>query len=204
MTKENVLFVLIPEYADWEPSILAAGLRRGFGMWEKTYNVRIAAPTLDPAASIGGFRAIPDCTIRQAGNDFAALVLVGGLSWWGEEAKSVLPLVGRTLDRGAVLGGICDASMFLGVNGFLNGVEHTSNNLEMLKKKGGAAYTGEKRYHADAPSVRDGNIVTANGAGFVEFAMNIFTALEVAPPEKIDAARRTFKQGFFDPRDLEG
>ena len=72
MPKETVLFALIPEYADWEPALLAAALRRGFGMWEKAYEVKVAAPDREPASSIGGFRVVPDCDFESAPDDFAA------------------------------------------------------------------------------------------------------------------------------------
>lgn len=197
MQKETVLFVLIPEYADWEPALLAAALRRGFGMWEKTYEVKTVAPAIGSAASIGGFRTVPDYTIESAPGDFAALILVGGLGWFEEGAKRVLPLVEKALAQNAVLGAICDASMFLGVNGFLNEVNHTSNGLELLKAKAGAAYAGEKKYRRDQQSMRDGNIVTANGAGFVEFTRDVLLALNIAPSGQIAEFYRICKTGFF-------
>lgn len=197
MAKQTVLFALIPEYADWEPALLAAGLRRGFGMWEKTYEVKIVAPDREPATSIGGFRVVPDYDFESAPDDFAALILIGGTDWFGPQAKRVLPLVRKALAKNAVLGAICDASMFLGVNGFLNDVNHTSNDLELLKAKAGAAYSGERKYHPDRQSVRDRNIVTANGAGFAEFSRDVLFALDIAPAETIDAFYRICKTGFF-------
>lgn len=199
MAKKTVLFVLLPEYADWEPALLAAGLRRGFGLWALQYEVKTVAPDIGPATSIGGFRVVPDYTIESAPDDFAALILVGGMDWFGDNAKKVLPLVRKAVAKKAVLGAICDASMFLGVNGFLNEVNHTSNDLEALKAKAGAAYTGEARYHRDRQSVRDGNIVTANGVGFIEFARDVLSALNVAPAEKIAEFYRVCKAGFFKP-----
>ena len=199
MASNEVLLVLLPEYADWEPAIFAPGLRRGFGMWEPRYVVKTVGPDFDPVSSIGGFRITPDYSIDTAPRDFAALILIGGTNWWGDAAQRVLPLARRAVERGAVLGGICDASMFLGVHGFLNDAHHTSNNLAALKARAGAAYTGEARYHADKQSVWDpeAKIVTANGAGFIEFAKNVFIALEAAPVETIDKVCDAFRSGFF-------
>lgn len=193
----KVLFVLIPEYADWEAAFLAAGLRRGLGLWQPRYSTYTVAPTASPVRSVGGFQVIPDYTFETAPEDIAALILVGGMSWFDEEAVKVVPLVHRALARGAVLGAICDASIFLGVHGFLNEVQHTSNSLELLKAKAGAAYTGEKLYHAEAQSVRDGTMVTANGVGFIEFARDVFTALNVAPQQDIETFHTICKSGFL-------
>lgn len=197
MASDEVLFVLIPEWADWEPAVLSAGLRRGFGMWQPRHQVKIVAPCMEPAISIGGFRALPDYTLETAPEDFAALVLVGGSDWFGDAAVRVPPLIDRALGLGAVVGGICDASVFLGAHGYLNEVHHTSNDLSALKARAGSAYTGEAKYHADRQSVRDGSIVTANGAGFLEFAREMFLALEVAPAETVEMAYAAFKSGFY-------
>ena len=194
--RDEVLFVVIPEYADWEPSILAPGLRRGFGLWEPRHEVKVVAPNAEAATSIGGFRCLPDYTFETIPDDFAALVLVGGMGWWGAEAERVVPLVERALACGTVIGAICDASMFLGAHGFLNDVEHTSNDLRALKEKAGPRYTGEKLYRKE-PAVVGEKIVTANGAAFVDFACAMFAALEVAPTDKIEMVRTAFKTGFF-------
>ena len=196
--KESVLLMLLPEYADWEASLLAPGLRRGFGLWKKTYNVEIVAPSMEPVLSIGGFKVTPDYCFDSAPDDFAALILVGGMNWFDDngDAKGVLPLIHKATEKNALLGAICDASKFLAVEGFLNDVDHTSNELEALKTHAGSLYSGESQYQ-HLPSVRDGNIVTANGAGFIEFAQNIFLALDVAPEETIETFFETFKRGFI-------
>lgn len=193
----DVLFVLIAEYADWEPALLAAGLRKGFGLWEPRYRVKTVAPRSAPVRSIGGFTTVPDYTFDNAPDDFAALVLVGGTDWFGPDAEAVLPLVRKALAHNAVVGAICDASMFLGAHGFLNAVRHTSNDLSTLKNRPGTLYAGAPLYQSGVPSVRDGNIVTANGAGFIEFAQNMFEALNAASPEKTAIFRDFCKTGMF-------
>ena len=192
MNKELVLFVLIPEYADWEPGLLAAGLRGGFDMLEKSYDIGVVGLTLAPVFSIGGFSAVPDYSIDTAPDDFAALILVGATSWFDDGAKRVLPMVHRAIEKKAVLGAICDASAFLAANGFVNHIEHTSNDLDALKSQEGSAYKGEALYK-NQPSVRAGNIVTASGTGFMDFTRNVFLALNVAPLETIEEIYRMFK-----------
>lgn len=199
--KELVLVLVTPEFADWEPALLAAGLRGGFGMWEPRYNVKVVASTLDPVLSIGGFRVVPDYSFSTIPNEYAGLILVGGMSWFTSDIPAhTLPLIRKTLEKGKVLGAICDASMFLGVSGFLNIVHHTSNNLEVLKQRAGIAYTGETRYHADQKSVRDGNVITANGLGFIEFACDVLAALDVASDEVLGQFYATVKSGIFPVR----
>ena len=195
-TRKEVLFVLIEEYADWEFALLAPGLRRGFGIWEPQYDVRTVAADAEPVMSIGGVRCLPDYTFETIPDDYAALVLVGGMNWWGEEARRVVPLVEQALARQIVVGAICDASAFLGAHGFLNDVDHTSNGLAYLQSRAGSAYSGAARYR-NVPSVRDGNLVTANGVGFVDFTCNMLAALNATQAGEIEAMRAAFTSGMF-------
>ena len=146
--------------------------------------------------SIGGVRCLPDYTFETIPDDYAALVLVGGMNWWGEEARRVVPLVEQAQARQIVVGAICDASAFLGAHGFLNDVDHTSNGLTYLQSRAGSAYSGAARYRNE-PSVRDGNLVTANGVGFVDFTCNMLSALKAARQQEIEAMRETFRSGMF-------
>ncbi|OVZ85481.1 DJ-1/PfpI family protein [Yersinia intermedia] len=195
-TCKEVLFVLIPEYADWEFALLAPGLRRGFGIWEPKYEVRTVAADEGPVMSIGGVRCLPDYTFQTLPNDYAALVLVGGMNWWGDQAQQVVPLVQQALMRQIVIGAICDASAFLGANGFLNDVDHTSNGLAYLQNRAGSAYSGAERYR-NVPSVRDGNLVTANGTGFLDFTCNMLAALNAAQEKEIEVMKAAFTSGMF-------
>ncbi|UTJ44958.1 DJ-1/PfpI family protein [Klebsiella grimontii] len=195
-TRKEVLFVLIEEYADWEFALLAPGLRRGVGIWEPQYDVRTVAADAGPVMSIGGVRCLPDYTFETIPDDYAALVLVGGMNWWGEEARRVVPLVEQAQARQIVVGAICDASAFLGAHGFLNDVDHTSNGLAYLQNRAGSAYSGAARYRS-VPSVRDGNLVTANGVGFVDFTCNMLAALNATQAGEIEAMRAAFTSGMF-------
>lgn len=195
-TRKEVLFVLIEEYADWEFALLAPGLRRGFGIWAPQYDVRTVAADAGPVMSIGGVRCLPDYTFETIPDDYAALVLVGSMNWWGEEARRVVPLVEQAQARQIVVGAICDASAFLGAHGFLNDVDHTSNGLAYLQNRAGPAYSGAARYRS-VPSVRDGNLVTANGVGFVDFTCNMLAALNATQAGEIEAMRAAFTSGMF-------
>ena len=105
-------------------------------------------------------------------------------------------LVEECCQKGKVLGGICDASAFLGTVGVLNGVLHTSNDMNALKQWAGSAYTGETKYIAKQ-AVRDKNIITANGTAPMEFAKEILLALNVASEEKVLEWYNFHKLGYY-------
>lgn len=104
-------------------------------------------------------------------DDYEALILIGGMAWRTKEARKIL-------------GGICDASAFLGTIGVLNNVNHTSNDLNDLKQWAGKAYTGEAQY-LKKQAVSDKNIITANGTAALEFAKEVMLTLKAAPENKI-------------------
>ena len=118
------------------------------------------------------------------------------MSWRNETAQQVKSLVKTALDHKKVLGGICDASAFLGTIGVLNHVNHTSNDLNDLKQWAGDIYTGTEKYIAQ-PAVRDNNIVTANGTASLEFAKEVLIALKIASEDKILEWYNFYKLGFY-------
>lgn len=147
--------------------------------------------------SVGRFHILPDYDLADVPQEYAGLVLIGGMRWFTPEAQLLVPLVKNAVENKKLVTGICNASVFLGMHGFLNEVKHTSNTLEYLKKYAGESYTGASNYlHEQA--VRDGNIVTANGTGYLEFCREILSALEADSPEKIQMHYDFNKKGLCE------
>lgn len=193
---KTILFVLLDQFADWEsafsPQRFAAALCR---------DARDATPC--GMRRPGSSRTLdrrhdphPDCDTETLPDDCAGLILVGGMSWATPETERIVPLVREALSHGILVGAICNAASFLAAHGFLNGVRHTGNGLEMLREWGGANYTGEKLYQ-ERQAVRDGNVVTANGSGYLEFTRECLLALEADTPEQIAASYAFNKHGFY-------
>lgn len=192
---KEVLFVLLDQYADWEAALVSSALNDE-EQEEKKYTVKTVSDR-NPVRSIGGFNVVPDYAFESAPEDFAGLILIGGYSWRKEEAKAVIPLVRKALDKKVPLGAICGATVFLGMNGFLNEVRHTSNTLDSLKNAAKENYTGEKNYIRQQ-AVSDGGIITANGWGYIEFAKEVLIALDAMPEKDIDEWYDFYKLGFYE------
>lgn len=190
---KTVLFGLLAPYADWEAAYLASALNM---LAPGAFAVRTVSVSREPVASIGGFQVMPDFDAASVPDDYAALALIGGMGWRGGAARGFLPLAEDCFRQGKVLGGICDAAAFLARAGALNCVRHTANSLDDLKNLGGPAYAGEALFAAKQ-TVRDGNIVTANGTAPLEFAREMLLALEAAPEEKIRGWYDFHKLGFY-------
>jgi len=197
--RNEILYILLPDFAEHEMVYLAQAIAGDdFAIKQNPkYVNKIVAPSMEPVRSIGGFRMLPDYTFDTIPDDYTALVLIGGFGWSTPLADDVAPLVKAALDRGKIVGAICNASSFMAKHGFLNNVAHTGNSIDQLKMWGGENYTNEAMYqHKQA--VTDGRIVTANGSAALEFAKELLLLLENDTPERIEMYYRFNKQGFCE------
>ena len=98
------------------------------------------------------------------------------------------------MNKGRIVGAICNGVSFLCSHGFLNNIKHTGNGLDQLKQWGGENYTNTEGY-MEEKAISDENIVTANGIGHLEFTREMLLLLEATTPEKIDTWYDFFKHG---------
>ena len=179
----------------WEGAFTAICLNQGVKPGNPiNYKVKYLSITKEPVTSIGGLRVLPDYDLKDMPEDYAGLILIGGMRWFSPEAELIVPLVKKALKDKKLVAGICNASVFLGMHGFLNEVKHTSNTLDYLKQYAGDQYTGESNY-INKQAVRDENIVTANGIGQLEFCREILYALEADTAEAIEESYLFYKNG---------
>ena len=195
---KEVIVVLLDRFADWEAAFLAPALRCGTMPGREGFcDVKYMTPDGAPVQSLGGLRVTPDYAAADGlPAECAGLILAGGMSWDASEAEKIVPAVAEALRRGLVVGAICNAASFLAAHGFLNEVRHTGNTVEMLQKWGRDHYTGTARFE-EKQAVRDGNIVTANGSGYLEFTRECLLALSADTPEAVAASYAFNKNGFY-------
>lgn len=193
----EVLYILLPDYAAHEIVYLSQAIASDeYALKENPkYVNKMVAPTMEPVKSIGGFRTLPDYAFDTMPDDYAALVLIGGFGWNTPVAEQVVPIVRRAIDKGKIVGAICNGASFMAKCGLLNTVKHTGNGLEQLKQWGGDNYTHPDGY-IYAQAVSDKNIVTANGSATLEFARELLLLLENDTPERIEMYYQFNKQGL--------
>ena len=195
--KKQVLFVLMEQFADHEYPFLAITLQTKILDKTTPYEVKTISVSKNPVKSIGGLTVLPDYSIEDYPSDYAGLILIGGETWRTDEAKKIVPLLKQAFFGGKVVGAICDATVFLGMNGLLNDKKHTSNTLETLIEATQENYTGRDNYQSEQ-AVRDGNLITANGTAYLEFTKEVLTALNAYPAEHIENYYQFFKFGFIE------
>ncbi|MDY3266433.1 MAG: DJ-1/PfpI family protein, partial [Phocaeicola sp.] len=193
------LYLLLDNYADHESVFLASAINcdeNGIRKNPKYIN-KVVTPTLTPIRSCGGFQTIPDYSFDTMPEEYAALILIGGYGWLDDKTSDkVIPIVRKAIEKGIIVGAICNAASFLAKHGFLNNVKHTGNGLEQLKLWGGNNYTNQAGY-INEQAVSDKRIVTANGTGELEFAKELLLLLENDTPEQIEMFYRFNKDGFI-------
>ncbi len=193
----EILYILLRGYAAHEIVYLSQAIASDeFALKEHPkYINKTVAPTMEPVKSIGGFHTLPDYSFDTMPDDYAALVLIGGFGWSTPVAEQVVPMVRQAIEKGRIVGAICNGASFMAKHGFLNVVKHTGNGLEQLKLWGGENYTNPAGYiHAQA--VCDNKIVTANGSATLEFAKEMLLLLENDTPERIEMYYQFYKQGL--------
>ena len=193
----EILYVLLPDFASHEMVYLMEAISSDDTQLKANpkYVNKIVAPTMESVTAIGGFRVLPDYSFENMPEDFAALVLIGGYGWLTPAADNVIPIVRKALDNGRIVGAICNGASFMAKHGFLNGVKHTGNGIEQLRLWGAENYTNSEGYIHEQ-SVSDGNIVTANGSGVLEFTKELLLLLENDTSERIEMYYQFNKQGF--------
>lgn len=199
--KKTVLLFLLSKYADWEAGYVAAELNSDQD--DNPYCIKTISITKEPVHSMGGLRVIPDYSLETVPDEYEALILIGGTGWRESETQKIVPLVKVTLEKGKLVSGICDGSVFLAKHGFLNGVLHTSNSLEDLKKYATTEYTNAQGY-INEPAVADGNIITADGTSPLEFAKLVFTKLHLDSEQMIKQWYDFNKLGAIEAQKIYG
>ena len=194
MKKRKCFLFVFNGYADWEPALAIATLNK-----YSDFSVLSFSVDGSPVLSMGGLKIHPDTALHEIRpGDVDLLILPGGDRWLKGGNKEIIPLVKSVVDRKASIAAICDATVFLARLGYLNRVWHTSNGPHYLAEKV-TSYKGTQ-YYENLPAVVDDNLITANGAGMVEFAVEILKQQKVFDHSTLEKVYDLYKSGGVNNR----
>lgn len=182
--------------ADWEIGHVTAELHSGrfFKQDAPEVSLKTVGISREPVTSMGGLTILPDCVVDDiAVSEETVLLLPGGNTWDDSKHSAVIRKAAALLSAGGTVGAICGATAALARAGLLDNRPHTSNGagfLEMFCP----GYKGQP-YFVDAPSVADGNLITAGGTGALLWAKQIIGRLGVFRPDTLEAWYAYFSTG---------
>lgn len=191
MQTREVLLVLTDRWADWEAGFAIAEVNS-----VPAYAVKTIAVDKQPKPSIGGLRACIDYALAEyeITDALAMVILPGGFAWKEGRHDEIADFVRKAASMNIPIAAICGATIFLGKHGFLDHCKHTGDDLALFLGEQG--YNG-KAHYMPAQVVVDGGFITANETAAVEFAREIFRALEIDSADEIDRWYDNFKHGMF-------
>lgn len=201
MGSRTVHLFVFDGMADWEPSFAIAGINHPrFQVNPVRYRVLTAGLNREPIVTMGGVRIQPDVELSEVRpSESSMLILPGGEAW---EQDSNLAAIGKAREFIATcvpVAAICAATQALARAGLLDNRYHTSNDREYLASSG---YRGSRLYR-DVPAICDQGVITASGMAPIEFACEIFSALDLYDACTLDAWYALFKYGatsqYFEP-----
>jgi putative intracellular protease/amidase len=193
MNKRPVHLFVFDTMADWEASFAIAAIHNPqFQRTPGRYRVIAVGRTLDPITTMGGLRILPEATLASVSpRNSAMLILPGGERWeTGGNAEAVAK-ARAFCAAGVSVAAICGATLALARAGMLDDFHHTSNSRAYLAASG---YRGGN-FYCDVPAVTDEGVITASGAAPIEFAREIFRALDLYGEPALSAWYALFRFG---------
>ncbi|WP_312163712.1 DJ-1/PfpI family protein [Phenylobacterium sp.] len=181
---KHIAFIVIDDFADWEPAHLSAAVRTYFDG-----STSFHTPGGKPVTSMGGMTIAPGNAVEDLRPDaYDALVVVGSAAWIGADAPDVSAALQAADEAGKVVGAICAGTLAAGRAGLLDSRRHTSNALDFVQENA-SGYRAWDLYVDTPAAVRDGTLVTAAGSAPVTFTVEVLSALHPEHAEGLERFR---------------
>jgi putative intracellular protease/amidase len=194
MMEQRIVHVFVFDtLADWEPAFAIAGINNPlFQAHPGAYRVQTVGMTTQLVTTVGGLTIHPDRALADLDPaESAMLLLPGGMAWDMGKSMEAVEIAKAFVAADVAVAAICGATFGLARGGLLDTVQHTSNAREYLQA---TQYAGAAQYQQQL-AVTDGNVITANSVGPIDFAYHIFKKLGLYAPETLDAWYGLFTTG---------
>ncbi|QWU16026.1 Putative intracellular protease/amidase [Paenibacillus sophorae] len=171
MKKTAVL--LYPQFSEYELTVALSILMQG--------KKPVVTVGLNDRAVRGeaGLQCIPDTTIAEVDQaEIDSLLLTGCMDILAlQNEADLIKFIRRTGSKASVIASISSSPFLLAKAGLLQGKKYTVGMTEENRKKTGVF---EPENYSEEPVVRDGNLITARGRGFIQFGTLLGQALNLS------------------------
>ena len=189
--KKKIFVFLFNGFSDWEIAYLSPEIKKN-----DAFDLIYFSQNGNVVRSMGGLTVLPDISMKEINlSEVEMLILPGGTAWEKDENDFIDTMVENVFTSGKTIAAICAATVYLGKIGFLNHLNHTSNDLYYLQGMA-PEYSGGD-FYVKSKAVTDKNMITANGTAPIEFSYEIFKALKLFSDDDIEKWFQLFKHGIW-------
>jgi putative intracellular protease/amidase len=191
VSTKKIGFVFIDRYADWEYGLLAASAVEWFGAEAVALTPDGASVSSTAGLVLQAHRGIG----AEENTDLGAVAVIGSDQWMTGKAPDISALLRAVAAKSGTVGGICAGTLALARAGLFEGVAHTSNGRDWIKKIE-PDYAGSELYRDVPHAVADRNIVSAPGSAPGTFAHAFLSALYPERGEELAEMKRIFASEY--------
>jgi putative intracellular protease/amidase len=166
---KKILCFIYEGFADFETVLACSGLS---GM--EDYELVYIAYEKSSVTSSGGLAIIPDCIVSEISKtkDIEGLIIPGGSERvLKPELKS---LIRQLNEEKKLVAAICAGPEYLAKAGVLEGVKYTTSQTPEVYEETNEIDPFPRETYLETRIIQDGNILTAQGYAFVDFALKIW------------------------------
>ena len=166
---KTILCYLYDGFADFETVLACSGMNGE----EELEIVYIAYDNL-PLKSSGGLTIFPDKTVSEITqtDDIDGILIPGGSE--RELRPELEELIKKLHKEKKLIAAICAGPEFLARTGILKGKKYTTSQTPQDYKEANEPDPFPRKTYEEARIVQDGNIITAQGHAFIDFAFKIW------------------------------
>ncbi|MFX0023993.1 MAG: DJ-1/PfpI family protein [Candidatus Hermodarchaeota archaeon] len=166
---KKILCFIYDGFADFETVLTCSVINEA-----EDYKIIYIAYDNELIYSSGGLKIIPDMKVSEVSDlkDIEGLIIPGGgTRIFKPELKD---LVKRLNAKKKLLAAICAGPEFLAKSGVLNGKKYTTTKEPQSYEEENEEDPFPRETYVETRAIRDGNIITAKGYAFSDFALKIW------------------------------
>jgi len=166
---KEVLCFIYDGFADFEIVLTCSAINQ-----DDNYEVKYIAYEKTPVYSTGGLRINPDKTVSE----IAGTENIEGLIIPGGSIRILKPelekLIKQLNEKKKLLAAICAGPEFLAKSGVLDGKKYTTTEDPQSYEEINEKDPFPRETYVETRVLQDGNIITAKGNAFTDFALKIW------------------------------